>query len=149
MTWVHDRIFAAGGDHISETWSDFSDQTGIQAIFHQSLGRPSHFDGPAPQAFLWLDLEDESQAGIEQRRLAGRFIKTCLEQGQLVLLHSPLGRHRTRWAYVAFLILTGVTVRTALRRAAEQPWLSPYHTDRTIWQAFAVSLREDESQETL
>jgi hypothetical protein len=149
MTWVHERIFAAGGDHIPATWSDFSYQTGIRAVFHQSLGRPSVFEGPAPQAFLWLDLEDETQVGIEQRLLAGRFIRVCLEQGKLVLLHSPLGRHRTRWAYVAFLILSGVSVRAALHRGAEQPWLSPYLTDHDTWEAFAESLRKEESHETL
>jgi hypothetical protein len=145
MTWVHEKIFAAGGSHIPKTWSEFSDQTGIRAVLHQSPGCPSAFYGPPPQAFLWLDLEDENQVGVPGRQLAGNFIKACLDQGQLVLLHSPLGRHRTRWAFVAFLILCGASVKAALRQAAQLPWLSPYHTDPKAWEEYADSLREEGS----
>lgn len=140
MTWVHEKIFAAGGSHIPETWRAFADQTGIRAVLHLSSDRPALFRGPSPRAFLWLDIEDEIHAGLPQRQLAGRFIMMNLEHGELVLLHSSSGRHRTRWAFVAYSILSGASVNTALRRAAEQPWLSPYHTDRKTWEAFAESV---------
>jgi hypothetical protein len=136
MTWVHDGIFAAGGKHIPETWSEFADQTGVTAVLHLAPDRPTCFLGPPPEAFLWMDIADEMQADLDDRFLAAHFINDCLKAGHRVMIHSSLGRHRTRWVYVAFCILSGRSLRATLRRAAERPWLSPYHTDTGTWQAF-------------
>ncbi len=144
MTWVHERIFAAGGSHIPATWDAFADQTGISAILHLAPDRPQAFQTHPPASFLWLDLADESLAGDSERLLAGRFIQHALDQGQLVLIHSSLGRHRTRWTYVAYRLLSGRPLDKVLRQAAEPPWLAPYHTDRTAWERFHASLKEPE-----
>ncbi len=136
MTWVQDGIYAAGGEYLPSTWAEFSDQTGIRAVLHLSPGRPAVFRGPAPEGFLWLPIEDEEQASSDDRLLAGRFIASCRERGLRVLLHSSLGRHRTRWAYVAYEICAGSRLRTVLHRAASRPWLAPYHTDEAAWEAF-------------
>lgn len=141
MTWVEERIYAGGGEHIPATWASFADQTGITAVLHLRPGEPEVFRGGAPSAFLWLNIEDESQAGLEERWMAGQFIAWCLEQGQKVLLHSSLGRHRTRWAFVAYRLCSGRPLRAALREAAERPWLNPYPTDRSTWEAFAQAVR--------
>lgn len=137
MTWVHERVFAAGGEHIPNTWQSFRQQTGISAVLHLNPGRPQHFEGAAPRAFLWLDIDQEEQAGEEQRWLAGRFLQLQLEQGGSMLLHSGQGRHRTRWVYTAYLLLRGRTVESALRQVEEPPWLAPYHTDRARWHEFS------------
>jgi hypothetical protein len=136
MTWVQDGIYAAGGVHLPATWAEFSDQTGIRAVLHLRPARPAVFRGPVPEGFLWLPIEDEEQAGPADRLLAGRFIASCRERGLRVLLHSSLGRHRTRWAYVAYEICAGSRLRTVLRRAASRPWLAPYRTDEAAWEAF-------------
>jgi hypothetical protein len=137
MTWVADGIYAAGGDHVPVTWAEFSDQTGIRAVLHLCPGRPAAFCGPIPESFLWLPIEDEDQAGPEDRLLAGRFIASCRDSNLRVLLHSSRGRHRTRWAYVAYEICAGARLQAALRRAASRPWLAPYHTDEAAWEAFS------------
>jgi len=141
LTWVHDQIFAAGGEHIPLTWQSFAGQTGVDAVLHMRPEGPAEFLGPAPEFFLWLDVENESQAGLQERRLAASFLAHMLSQGHRVLLHSSLGRHRTRWAFVAYCIFEGQSARAALRRAADRPWLSPYHTDEDAWQAFAEIMR--------
>lgn len=141
MTWVHDQIFAAGGSHIPSTWETFADQTGVTAVLHLAPNQAANFEGPPPEAFLWMNISEERQVGISERRLASHFLIDCLEAGRRVLLHSNLGRHRTRWAYVAYCISTGRSVRAALRMAAEQPWLTPYKTDVTAWEAFAGTIR--------
>ena len=142
MSWVHDRIFAAGGFQIPETWAAFQDQTGVDAVVHLSPGSPMMFTGPAPAAFLWLDVEDEDGADLAARRLAGGFVLDCLKDGRTVLLHSRLSRHRTRWVYVAFLLAGGASVQRALRQAEERPWLSPYPTDESLWEALADALHD-------
>ena len=136
MTWVEESIFAAGGEHIPATWADFADSTGIGAILHLSGGGPEPFLGPTPRRFLWLRVEDEKKAGMEDRRLAAEFIQASLEAGEKVLLHSTEGRHRTRWTYVAYGLYVGRKLSRVLREAAEKPWLAPYHTDRDLWRAF-------------
>ncbi|TFH38103.1 MAG: hypothetical protein E4G99_00465 [Anaerolineales bacterium] len=136
MTWVADGIFAAGGEHIPGTWAAFSQQTGIRAILHLSSGQPQQFCGPAPERFLWLDIEDESEADLEARRLVGEYILSCRAAGHAVLLHSAQGRHRVRWAFVAHQLCSGRKLKPVLRQAAEKPWLAPYHTDSEQWQAF-------------
>jgi hypothetical protein len=146
MTWVQDGIYAAGGDHVPSTWAEFSDQTGIRAVLHLCPGRPAVFRGPPPECFLWLAIENEEQAAAEERLLAGRFISECLAKGMGVLLHSSLGRHRTRWAYVAYEIYAGLRLRSALRRAATRPWLAPYHTDEAAWGAFADLVASNSDQ---
>lgn len=149
MTWVQDGIYAAGGEHLPSTWAEFSDQTGIGAVLHLSPVRPAVFRGPAPEVFLWLPIEDENQAAADDRLLAGRFIAGCRERGLRVLLHSSLGRHRTRWAYVAYEICTGARLRTALRRAASRPWLGPYHTDEAAWEAFVQLAAESQGRRSM
>jgi hypothetical protein len=140
MTWVHDRIFAAGGSHIPATWAAFHDQTMIEAVVHLRPYTPAPFEGGAPAAFLWLDIGDESQADTQCRRLAGSFVQAQVDRGRSVLIHSPLGRHRTRWVYVAFLLCQQVAVTSALQAAEERPWLAPYHTDEAAWSELAESL---------
>ena len=141
MTWVQDRIFAAGGESLPQRWEDFAAQTGITAVLHLRRVAPSPFFGRAPTAYLWLDADDEDEAGDELRWLAGSFIQTCLAEGRRVLLHASRGRHRTRWTYVAYLICAGSTPETALRRSARAPWMAPYHTDRQRWTSFARGVR--------
>lgn len=133
MSWVHDRIFAAGGEQIPKDWGAFSDQTGIEAVVHLSPEGPMPFQGPVPQAYLWLNVDQEDQAEAGTRRLAGEFVLDCLKVGRSVLLHSAIGRHRTRWVFTAFLICSGVALPRALGQAARPPWLAPYHTDESRW----------------
>jgi hypothetical protein len=142
MTWVADGIYAAGGDHIPNTWDMFHRQTGIQTILHLSAGRPQIFKGPLPDAFLWLDVGDETEADIVTRQVAGEFIRACLMGGQAILLHSAQGRHRVRWAYVAHQLYEGRKLKTVLRDAAEKPWLAPYHTDERLWEEFYKGIHE-------
>jgi len=144
LTWVHDRIFAAGGEHIPNTWGEFAEQTGVSAVLHMRPGSPAVFLGPPPEIFLWLDVEREEQVGLTERRVTGRFLTEMLAQDRRVLLHSSLGRHRTRWAFVAYCIQSGQSARAALRRAADRPWLSPYHTDEDAWQDFAQLMQAAE-----
>lgn len=136
MTWVEQSIYAAGGHHIPAVWTDFADSTGIGAILHLSGGGPELFLGPPPRRFLWLMVEEEKLAGLEDRWLAAEFIQNSLQAGEKVLLHSAEGRHRTRWAYVAYGLYMGRRLSRVLREAAEKPWLAPYHTDRDMWEAF-------------
>ncbi len=141
LTWVHENIFAGGGGHIPADWQSFSDQTGVSSVLHLRPGQPEAFLGPATDAFLWLDIGEEAQADNPARWLAATFVNDCLSRNQRVLLHSSLGRHRTRWTYVAYLIYSGRSARGALRKAAQRPWLAPYHTDSTAWKAFAREVR--------
>ncbi len=145
LTWVHDQIFAAGGEHIPLTWKAFAGQTGVDVVVHMRPNRPAEFHGPPPEIFLWLDVEHESQVGLDERRMVGGFLMDMVAQGRRVLLHSSLGLHRTRWAFVAYCICTGQSARAALRRAAERPWLSPYHTDEDAWQSFDQAMRASRS----
>lgn len=143
MSWVHDRIFAAGGGQVPRTWAAFADQTAIGAIVHLSPGHPDTFIGPPPSAFLWLKIGDEAEADLAARGAAGRFVQACLADGLTVLLHSSESRHRTRWVFVSYLLISGSSLPHALRLAAEKPWLSPYRTDESTWQAFVHQLDED------
>lgn len=140
MTWVDDHVYAAGGAHIPATWEDFAGQTGIRIVLHLRPLAAQEFRGPAPHGWLWLNIADESQAGLDQRRQAGWFIQEWVAAGERVLLHSSLGRHRVRWAYVAYRICSGQSVQAALRSAEQRPWQAPYHTDRRAWEAFADQL---------
>lgn len=99
--------------------------------------------GPPAEKFLWLDVADESQAGLDERRLAANFLHDCVTDGRRVLVHSSLGFHRTRWAYVAYLISIGRSVGAALRSAAEPPWLAPYYTHQDTWDEFADFCRAE------
>jgi len=141
LTWVHDNIYAAGGMHIPSNWGPFADQTGVTGILHFAPDRAAKFIGSSPEVFLWVNIADENQAASSERLLAGRFLYECVAEGRRILLHSSLGRHRTRWAFVAYLMISGSSVRAALRQAADLPWLSPYHTDTAAWEAFAEMLR--------
>ena len=140
MTWVDDQIFVAGGTHIPATWAEFTDLTGIRAVFHIGVDRPALFRGPAAESFLWMNVSKESDAGMEHRLLAGRYIHTVVSSGQKVLLHSCMGRHRTRWAYVSFCLYRGRKLKTVLKEVAERPWLSPYHTDEADWETYIALL---------
>lgn len=142
MTWVHDSIYAAGGDYVSEQWRQFHDATGIEAVLHLSPRRPMTFQGPPPRRFLWLDYEDEHQAGLEERWLAASFIYEAVKDNQLVLIHHPEGMHRTRWAFVAYYLMAGKTLVAALHQAQQRPWLAPYHTELAQWETFLGSLIE-------
>lgn len=143
MGWVHDRIFAAGGGHIPRNWASFADQTKIQSVLHLNPGRPQPFLGPPPRAFLWLAVSREEQADLATCLLAARFLGERLRSGDSLLIHSTLGRHRTRWAYVAYLIWNGRGVESALRQAEEPPWQAPYRTDREAWWTFADWLKQE------
>jgi hypothetical protein len=136
LAWVHEHIFASGGEQIPSTWVQFSTQLGIGAVIHLSHPEPMAFYGPVPERFLWLNIEEEQQAGHTARELCGRFVQESISLGQNVLMHSSHGRHRTRWIFVAYLICTGKQVRAALTRAEEKPWQGPYHTDRAGWSEF-------------
>jgi hypothetical protein len=137
MTWVHDQIYAGGGEYIPAHWDAFADQTGITGVLHLRPEAPAAFIGPEPHAFQWMPIEDETQAGKAQRMFAAQFIHRQVLLGERVLLHSSLGRHRVRWAFIAYEIYTGRSWRAAVRDAARKPWLSPYRTDEVSWQEFA------------
>ncbi len=139
LTWVDEGIFAGGGEQLPASWAGFAEQTGITAVVHLRPGRPAVFHGPMPERFLWLAVADETEAPGPDRLLAGEFVAGCLSEGRKVLLHSSLGRHRTRWVYVAYRILRGSSPQAAVRRASRQPWMSPYATDVTAWEAFAAA----------
>jgi len=141
VTWVQDGIFAAGGDALPRGWEDFAAQTGITAVLHLRPATPAPFLGRPPEAYLWLSVDDERQAGLDERWLAGRFIQACLAEGRRVLMHAARGRHRTRWVYVAYRICAGSTPRAAVRRAGQPPWLAPYSSDRDQWEAFGLEAR--------
>jgi hypothetical protein len=143
MTWVADGVYAAGGEHIPNTWAAFSRQTGIRAVLHLSPDQPQPFLGPLPSRFLWLDIEDEYEADLNTRVLAGEFILSCRAGDEAVLLHSAEGRHRVRWAFVAHQLCSGRKLKTVLREAAEKPWLAPYYTDQTLWQTFVDQCNRD------
>ena len=145
VTWVEESIFAGGGDHVPATWGDFAAQTGISGVLHLRPESPAPFQGPPPARFLWLAVSDEADAAADDRWLAGRFVLECLAEGRRVLLHSSLGRHRTRWVYVAYRILTGASLQAALRRAARRPWMDPYRTDESAWATFAARARAAKS----
>jgi len=137
MTWVRDGIFAAGGEALPEDWEAFAAQTGITAILHLRPGAPAVFRGPSPRSFLWLEVAAEDQATLSDRLLAGAFVEACLRDGQRVLLHASQGRHRTRWALVAYRIWSGAAPEAAQREAARAPWLAPYATDTVAWARMA------------
>jgi len=141
LAWVHERIFAGGGTHIPSTWERFSTQMGIQTVVHLSSPTPVAFRGSPPPRFLWLDIDQESEADHGTRALCGHFVLDALNNRESVLLHSAHGRHRTRWIYVAYLICAGKQVRAALTLAEEKPWQAPYHTDRAKWLDFKEYLR--------
>jgi hypothetical protein len=113
---------------------------GITAILNINEVVPTNFLGRPPERYLWLNIPGEKEADLEARVCAGRFLHSCVLRGDRVLMHSSHSRHRTRWAYVAFLLYSGESVSAALRQAAESPWLAPYETDRERWQALADHL---------
>lgn len=144
LTWVHEQIFAAGGTHIPEHWAEFIEQYGPTSVLHLEPRLPMRFVGPAPRHLLWLALDHEEQADLATRELAARFISRVLEQGGQVLLHCRAGRHRARWALVAYQIWSGKSVKSATRLAGENPWLGPYQTDQSLWEQFAAMRAEAE-----
>ena len=147
MTWVHDQIYVAGGDHIPSTWASFVNQTGISAVLHLRPEKPTTFRGPMPDSFLWMDLVDESRAGLEDRWLAGSFIGENVENGLRILLHSSLRLHRVRWTYVSYLIWRGGSVRASLREVEKKPWLAPYRTEEEAWEDFKGFVKVHQTDE--
>jgi hypothetical protein len=141
VTWVEEGIFAGGGETLPAAWQDFAAQTGISGVVHLRPESPAAFLGPLPARFLWLSVRDESEASASERMLAGAFVLDCVAEGRRVLLHSSLGRHRTRWVYVAYRILAGSSIRSALRKASQRPWMDPYITDESAWKTFADHAR--------
>jgi hypothetical protein len=144
LTWVHERIFAAGGTHIPRTWASFADQTRITAVLHLNPERPERFGGDPPHSFLWLSIKEEDQLDEGTRWLAGTYIHEQVAAGANLLLHSSAGLHKTRWAFVSFLLCQGDSVAAAIRKAERPPWLAPYHTDESAWMAFAERIRRPE-----
>jgi hypothetical protein len=142
MTWVHDGIFAGGGETLPENWAAFAAQTGVTAVLHLRPESPAAFRGPSPASFMWMDLTSEAEAALPERIAAATFIDDCLRRGQRVLLHASPGRHRTRWAFVAYRIWSGAGAGRALRQAAEPPWLAPYKTDRAAWEQLAEVVQD-------
>jgi len=136
LTWIHDRIYAAGGEHLPKNWESFADQTGVTAVLHLQPMSPATFVGPTPVSFLWMNLEDEAEADLEERWLAATFIGENLKNRQSVLIHSNLRRHRVRWTYMAYLIWSGKSVRASVKEVEQKPWLAPYHTDMKGWEDF-------------
>ena len=145
VAWVNESIFAAGGEHIPNTWREFAELTGITAIVHLAQGKPSQFEGPEPARFLWLEAIEEAQADFQMRFEAGKFVRECILDGQKILLHCPISRHRTRWVYVAYGLVGGRKLAPVLREAAERPWLSPYHTDEAKWEEFVTWIKKSGS----
>jgi hypothetical protein len=141
MSWVSDQIFAAGGTTILQDWRQFQLDTGITTVVHLNPDSPDEFVGPEPARFLWLDITHEDDADFEHREQAGRFVLEAVYSGEKVLLHATKGRHRTRWVFVAYLILSGRKPSTALRLAEKLPWLAPYNTDRERWEQFSEYVR--------
>jgi hypothetical protein len=136
LTWIHDRIYAAGGEYLPNNWASFVDQTGIVAVLHQKPISPANFIGPTPASFLWMNLEEEVEVGHDERQLAAIFIDENLRFGKSVLIHSSLRLHRIRWTYMAYLIWSGKSVRASLKVVEQKPWLTPYHTDMQGWEDF-------------
>ncbi len=141
LTWVHKRIYAAGGDHVLQNWALFQDQTGISAILHLDPEGPAKFHGPSPVAYMWMRVDREAEITIVDRWMAGSFISECVGAHKHVLIHSSKGRHRVRWVFVSYLIVSGQSVKAALREAEEKPWQSPYHTDLNEWHTFFQFVR--------
>ncbi len=140
MSWVTEQIFAAGGEMIPQDWARFQHETGICAVLHLNPCEPTPFVGPVPERFLWLDIAEEEQSGLAVRTQAAQFVFDAVQAGCRVLLHATQGMHRTRWVFVAFLILSGRRPAAAVRLAEELPWLAPYETDPDGWDAFYRSL---------
>lgn len=145
MTWVQDGIYAAGGESLPARWADFTAQTGISAILHLRPRAPARFEGSPPGFFLWLNIDDETDAAYADRLLAASFVQDCLSGGRRVVLHASAGRHRTRWCYVAYKILDGSAPEAAMRRVARSPWMAPYRTDEAAWCEFARQVALDRS----
>jgi hypothetical protein len=141
LTWVHQQIYAGGGDHIPIDWEAFRDQTGISAILHLNPVEPVIFQGPAPSAYLWMNIDHEREIDQNNRWQAGTFVQSCVSTDHRVLIHSGRGRHRVRWIYVAYLILSGSSIKGAISEVEEKPWLSPYHTDPREWQKFHQNVK--------
>lgn len=143
MAWVHERIFAGGGELIPATWDQFSREMNIQAVIHLSKPAPMSFIGRLPNRFLWLDVDKETETDFQARALCGRFVHEALLDGHGVLIHSAHGRHRTRWIYVSYQLYIGRQLRAALRLSEEKPWQAPYHTSRSQWAEFEAFLRDN------
>lgn len=142
MTWATDHIFVAGGDFVSDYWSEFQGQAGVSAVVTLCPDRPRLYVDPTPWAVLWLPVSDENAYTLDRLTLGVDFIETALAHGRKVLLHGPQGVHRTRPLVAAHLIANGKTVARTIRDLEQKPWLPPYHGSVDLLDAFAAWLRE-------
>jgi len=132
MTWATDSIFVAGGDFVDDHWPDFQAQSGVSAVVTIAPDRPRAYGEPQPVAALWLPVADEAAFTLEQLTLGADFIAAALAAGRKVLLHGPLGVHRTRPLVAAHLLQQGKSLARVLRELEEKPWLPPYQGDAAV-----------------
>jgi len=140
MTWVTDSIFAAGGDYVRASWSDFQAQAGVSAVITVSGDGPLAYRDPLPWAALWLPVDDEALYRLDQLALGVRFIQEALAGGRKVLLHGPKGVHRTRPLLAGLLLAEGKSLPPVLRTLEEKPWLPPYQGDLAVLEQLAARL---------
>lgn len=137
MTWATDHIFVAGGDFVSDYWSDFQGQSGVSAVITVCPDHPRSYCDPAPWAALWLPVADEAAYTLDQLALGVQFIEAALEGGRKVLLHGPKGVHRTRPLVAGHLICAGRSVARVVRELEQKPWLPPYKGDIALLEELA------------
>ena len=145
MTWATDHIFVAGGDYVSEYWTDFQNQSGVGAVVTVSPERPGAYLDPAPWAALWLPVADEADYTLDQLGLGVQFIEAALTAGHKVLLHGPHGVHRTRPLVAAHLIAGGQSLARTIRDLEQKPWLPPYKGDVAVLEALREWLSDGKS----
>jgi hypothetical protein len=144
MTWATDHLFVAGGDYVSEYWTDFQDQSGVRAVVTVAPGPPPAYAEPAPWAALWLPLAEEGDYTLAHLSLGVQFIQAAIDAGHKVLLHGPHGVHRTRPLVAAHLVARGQSVARAIRAVEAKPWLPPYKGDAALLEAWRAWLDADE-----
>ncbi len=142
MTWATDSIFVAGGDFVDDHWPDFQAQSGVSAVVTVAPDRPRAYGEPQPVALLWLPVADEAAYTMEQLTLGADFIALALAAGRKVLLHGPLGVHRTRPLVAAHLLQQGRSLARVLRELEDKPWLPPYQGSREVLETLAARLAE-------
>jgi hypothetical protein len=141
LTWATDHIFVAGGDYVSEYWTDFQNQSGVGAVVTVSPERPGAYLDPAPWAALWLPVADEADYTLDQLGLGVQFIEAALTAGHKVLLHGPHGVHRTRPLVAAHLIAGGQSLARTIHDLEQKPWLPPYKGDVAVLEALREWLK--------
>lgn len=140
MTWVHDSIYAAGGDYLPSAWAEFQRQTGVRTVIHLREEHPDRFSPPFPSVFLWLAVVDEASLTHDDLLLAARVMDESVRGGGRVLLHCHRGMQRTRPLYAAYRVYNGKSVRAAIREVEERPWVKPYRGGQERMERFAAWL---------